>query len=55
VTVTHGTNEVLGLDPSRIVDIPRRLSQTRKNVMPPLWDGQAGQRSAVAVERFLSA
>jgi len=55
VTVTHGTNEVLGLDPSRIIDIPQRLSQTRKNVMPPLWDGQAGQRAAVAVERFLSA
>lgn len=55
VTVTHGTNEVLGLDPSRIVDIPQRLSQVRKNVMPPLWDGQAGQRAAVAVERFLSA
>jgi UDP-N-acetylglucosamine 2-epimerase (non-hydrolysing) len=55
VTVTHGTNEVLGLDPSRIVDIPQRLTQTRKNVMPPLWDGLAGQRAAVAVERFLSA
>jgi UDP-N-acetylglucosamine 2-epimerase (non-hydrolysing) len=55
ITVTHGTNEILGLDPARIVDIPQRLSHTRTNVMPPLWDGLAGQRAAVAVERFLSA
>jgi UDP-N-acetylglucosamine 2-epimerase (non-hydrolysing) len=53
VTVTHGTNEVLGLDPARIVDIPQRLGQARRSVMPPLWDGLAGQRAAVAVERFL--
>jgi UDP-N-acetylglucosamine 2-epimerase (non-hydrolysing) len=53
VTVTHGTNEILGLDPARIVDIPGRLAETRNTVMPPLWDGLAGQRAAVAVERFL--
>jgi UDP-N-acetylglucosamine 2-epimerase (non-hydrolysing) len=53
VTVTHGTNEVLGLDPERIVEIPQRLAVTRPSAMPPLWDGLAGHRAAVAVERFL--
>src|SRR5919197_1347532 len=50
VTVTHGTNEVLGLDPERIVEIPRRLGESRRPVMPPLWVGLAGQLAAVAVE-----
>jgi len=53
VTVTHGTNEILGLDPARIADIPMRLSEARKSVVPPLWDGLAGQRAAVRVERSL--
>jgi UDP-N-acetylglucosamine 2-epimerase (non-hydrolysing) len=54
VTVTHGTNEILGLDPERIVEIPQRLGESRRRVMPPLWDGRAGQRAALAVERQLS-
>jgi UDP-N-acetylglucosamine 2-epimerase (non-hydrolysing) len=53
VTVTHGTNELLGLDPARIVDVPERLKQTRESVVPPLWDGHAGPRAAAAVERLL--
>jgi UDP-N-acetylglucosamine 2-epimerase (non-hydrolysing) len=50
VTVTHGTNTVLGLEPSRILEIPERLRHPRRNVMPPLWDGAAGERSADAIE-----
>jgi UDP-N-acetylglucosamine 2-epimerase (non-hydrolysing) len=53
VTVTHGTNEVLGLDPSRIAEIPERLKNRRTSVVPPLWDGQAGTRAARAIERKL--
>jgi UDP-N-acetylglucosamine 2-epimerase (non-hydrolysing) len=53
VTVTHGTNEVLGLDPGRIVEIPARLKESRKSLLPPLWDGRAGVRAAHAIERML--
>ena len=53
VTVTHGTNEILGLDPARIVEIPERLKHVRNSVLPPLWDGHAGPRAAAAIERLL--
>ena len=53
VTVTHGTNEILGLDPAVLVEIPSRLSQPYRSVVPPLWDGQAGERAAKAIERLL--
>jgi UDP-N-acetylglucosamine 2-epimerase (non-hydrolysing) len=50
ITVTHGTNVVLGLDPERLLEIPMRLSRPRKSVVPPLWDGRAGERSGDAIE-----
>jgi UDP-N-acetylglucosamine 2-epimerase (non-hydrolysing) len=53
VTVTHGTNVVLGLDPTRIAEIPGRLSVSRPHLVPPLWDGQAGQRAAEEIEQLL--
>jgi UDP-N-acetylglucosamine 2-epimerase (non-hydrolysing) len=53
VTVTHGTNEVLGLDPAALVEIPQRLRRNRRTVVPPLWDGRAGERAAKAIERQL--
>ncbi len=55
VTVSHGTNVVLGLDPSRLAEIPGRLRHRRKNGVPPLWDGRAGHRAAMAIEQFLYA
>jgi UDP-N-acetylglucosamine 2-epimerase (non-hydrolysing) len=55
VTVTHGTNTVLGLDPARLVEIPRRLAEPRSAGFPPLWDGQAGDRAAAVIERALEA
>jgi UDP-N-acetylglucosamine 2-epimerase (non-hydrolysing) len=55
VTVSHGTNVVLGLDPSRLAEIPGRLRHRRKNSVPPLWDGRAGYRAAMAIEQFLYA
>jgi len=46
VTVTHGTNRVIGTDPRRIVSEARvvltRLPQRVEP--PPLWDGQASHR-----------
>ena len=53
VTVTLGTNEVLGLDPSALAVIPERLCKQRKSVVPPLWDGRAGERAARSIERLL--
>ena len=53
VTVTNGTNVLLGLDPSRLAEIPHRISQHRPAVVPPLWDGRAGLRAADAIERML--
>jgi UDP-N-acetylglucosamine 2-epimerase (non-hydrolysing) len=57
VTVTHGTNEVLGLRPELLADVPRRIEARRGRVVepPPLWDGQAGQRAAREIERVVNA
>jgi UDP-N-acetylglucosamine 2-epimerase (non-hydrolysing) len=54
VTVEEGTNELLGLDPARLAEVPRRLAEPRVARVPPLWDGHAGERAADAVSAFLS-
>jgi UDP-N-acetylglucosamine 2-epimerase (non-hydrolysing) len=53
VTVTHGTNSVLGLEPERIREILSLLRTSVPAGMPPLWDGRAGDRAAAEVERAL--
>jgi UDP-N-acetylglucosamine 2-epimerase (non-hydrolysing) len=53
VTVTHGTNTVLGLDPIRLLEVPQRLREPRPRARPPLWDGRAGGRAAFEIERSL--
>jgi UDP-N-acetylglucosamine 2-epimerase (non-hydrolysing) len=53
VTVTDGTNVLLGLDPSRLEEIPERLEAPIARRMPPLWDGRAGARAAHAIQRLL--
>lgn len=55
VTVTEGTNEVVGTDPERIVaSALRALAEPRPRRCPALWDGRAGERAADAVLGFLS-
>jgi UDP-N-acetylglucosamine 2-epimerase (non-hydrolysing) len=49
VTVTHGTNVVLGANPARLAEIPERLREAHPTLVPPLWDGQAGRRAGAAV------
>lgn len=50
VTVTEGTNVLLGLDPARILEIPDLLGgEAQGGRVPPLWDGRAGERAATAV------
>jgi len=55
VTVTHGTNVVLGLSPERLTDVPELLRKARRGVVPPFWDGLAGRRAAFAIEEFVYA
>jgi UDP-N-acetylglucosamine 2-epimerase (non-hydrolysing) len=46
VTVTHGTNRVIGTNPRRIVDeaLWTLDHPPRPPVSPPLWDGRAAAR-----------
>ncbi len=46
ITVTHGTNQVIGSDPRRIVDHALRTLEEppSPNGQPPLWDGHAAAR-----------
>lgn len=55
VTVTMGTNTILGLKPERIAELPELLRNRERGVeqLPPLWDGRAAQRVADVLERFL--
>jgi UDP-N-acetylglucosamine 2-epimerase (non-hydrolysing) len=55
VTLTHGTNVLIGLDPDRLAEIPAllRANGHRRDVRPPLWDGRAGDRAAEAIEARL--
>jgi UDP-N-acetylglucosamine 2-epimerase (non-hydrolysing) len=53
ITITAGTNTLLGLDPSAIAQIPEALATRPANPPqpPPLWDGQAAERIAEIVVR----
>jgi UDP-N-acetylglucosamine 2-epimerase (non-hydrolysing) len=44
-TITHGTNQLVGTDPGRVVEAWQR-AQTAASAhrVPPLWDGQAARR-----------
>jgi UDP-N-acetylglucosamine 2-epimerase (non-hydrolysing) len=53
VTITRGTNVLLGLAPERLEEIPERLAAPPSYELPPLWDGRAGKRAAVEIERAL--
>jgi UDP-N-acetylglucosamine 2-epimerase (non-hydrolysing) len=48
ITVSMGTNTLLGLDPARIADVPGLLTAARAKEarIPPLWDGKASERIA---------
>jgi len=46
VTIELGTNVLLGLNPTRIAEVPELLVAGREGQtqIPPLWDGQAAKR-----------
>ena len=53
VTVEQGTNRLLGLDPSRITEVPRLLASPLPNArVPDGWDGCASARVADVLERL---
>jgi len=55
-TVTMGTNELIGTDPSAIAPALRRLfdGQWKRGGIPPLWDGRTGERIVDVLERLLA-
>ena len=55
ITIEHGTNRLLGLDPARIAEIPDLIAEPRADPggPPPLWDGHAAERLATEVVGFL--
>jgi UDP-N-acetylglucosamine 2-epimerase (non-hydrolysing) len=55
ITVELGTNTLLGLSPERLLEIPSFLEHPQRTEPIPLWDGEAGTRSAKVLARFLEA
>jgi UDP-N-acetylglucosamine 2-epimerase (non-hydrolysing) len=54
VTVTEGTNELVGVDPERIVEAGLRVLRegAKPGRVPDLWDGRAGERIAKVLDRI---
>lgn len=48
VTVSMGTNVLLGLQPERIAEVPALIGEARSRAVsiPPQWDGRAAERVA---------
>ncbi len=55
VTVTEGTNTLVGRDPARIVPEVEKIlaGHGKSGRIPALWDGHASDRVAEAIGRFL--
>jgi UDP-N-acetylglucosamine 2-epimerase (non-hydrolysing) len=53
VTVTHGTNTLLGLEPGRIAEVPQLIAAARDEPasVPEGWDGRAAERIAEVLEQ----
>ena len=55
VTIAHGTNQLLGLEPERILEIPALLREpVQPSGPPPLWDGRAAERTADVLAPLLA-
>jgi UDP-N-acetylglucosamine 2-epimerase (non-hydrolysing) len=48
ITITEGTNELVGIDPERLVEAGQRAlsGSWKKGKIPELWDGRSGERIA---------
>jgi UDP-N-acetylglucosamine 2-epimerase (non-hydrolysing) len=56
ITISAGTNTLLGLDPAAIAGIPAALATRPRQPPkpPPLWDGHAAERIADVITKRLS-
>jgi UDP-N-acetylglucosamine 2-epimerase (non-hydrolysing) len=54
VTVSRGTNRIIGMEPARIVpEVERTLKEPPVvEEEPPMWDGHAGERIAAVLDRL---
>ncbi len=57
ITIEHGTNTLLGLDPARIAAVPELVAAGGEppEGPPPFWDGHAAERLAAEVAAHLGA
>ena len=57
ITISHGTNHLLGLNPKSAIEHARRFLKNPKieTRRPPMWDGKTSGRIADVIERFLSS
>jgi UDP-N-acetylglucosamine 2-epimerase (non-hydrolysing) len=54
ITITHGTNRLVGIEPRAILDGYREAMTTSvPAVRPPLWDGHTADRIARIIEQYL--
>ncbi|MGI9642321.1 MAG: UDP-N-acetylglucosamine 2-epimerase, partial [Acidimicrobiia bacterium] len=56
ITITHGTNRLT--EPEGLVAAVRSALAARSHqggLRPPLWDGHAGERTAVVLARWTAA
>jgi UDP-N-acetylglucosamine 2-epimerase (non-hydrolysing) len=56
-TITIGTNELIGTDPTKLPPALARVmvGQWKKGAIPPKWDGKAAERIVEHLERILDA
>ncbi len=56
ITITEGTNKLVGSDPAVLPgEVAEILAgRSKRGRIPALWDGQAGERAAAAIRRFLA-
>jgi UDP-N-acetylglucosamine 2-epimerase (non-hydrolysing) len=57
ITVTLGTNKVIGSEPEALLEEVAAIvdGNTKAGRIPELWDGKAGERAAAAILDFLAA
>ena len=53
VTVTHGTNRVIGSSPDRVVSEAMKAVESPRcpSAAPPFWDGHASERIVAIIRR----